>query len=144
MAQRGAPLAFVSGSPHQFAGRINAFLRKHRFPPAALYLRNYGPDTLSGYKQPVIRRLLRSFDQNVVLVGDSGEHDPEVYADILREFPGRVLAVYIHDVGSSSTDPKRYEGMTLFKDGTDLAADARKRGLLGESCPVGAEKEEAR
>jgi len=33
-----------------------------------------------------------------VLIGDSGEHDPEVYADIVRAHPGRILAVYIREV----------------------------------------------
>jgi len=33
-----------------------------------------------------------------VLIGDSGEHDPQVYADIVRDHPGRILAVYIREV----------------------------------------------
>ena len=34
-------------------------------------------------------------------VGDSGERDPEVYAQLQAELPDRVLATYIHDVGRS-------------------------------------------
>ena len=33
-----------------------------------------------------------------MLLGDSGEHDPEIYADLVREYPGRVIAVYIREV----------------------------------------------
>jgi phosphatidate phosphatase APP1 len=33
-----------------------------------------------------------------VLLGDSGEHDPKIYADLVRAYPGRVLAVYIREV----------------------------------------------
>jgi phosphatidate phosphatase APP1 len=33
-----------------------------------------------------------------VLVGDSGEKDPQVYADIVRGYPGRIIAVYIREV----------------------------------------------
>jgi phosphatidate phosphatase APP1 len=33
-----------------------------------------------------------------VLIGDSGEKDPEIYADIVRSHPDRVLAVYIREV----------------------------------------------
>ena len=33
-----------------------------------------------------------------VLLGDSGEKDPEIYADIVRAYPGRILAVYIREV----------------------------------------------
>ena len=33
-----------------------------------------------------------------VLIGDSGEKDPEIYADIVRAYPDRILAVYIREV----------------------------------------------
>ena len=33
-----------------------------------------------------------------MLLGDSGEKDPEIYADIVRANPGRILAVYIREV----------------------------------------------
>ena len=37
-------------------------------------------------------------DLRFVLLGDSGEHDPEIYADLVREYPDRVIAVYIREV----------------------------------------------
>ena len=37
-------------------------------------------------------------DLRFVLIGDSGEQDPEIYADIVRAYPGRILAVYIREV----------------------------------------------
>ncbi len=33
-----------------------------------------------------------------VLIGDSGEKDPAIYADIVRAHPGRIRAVYIREV----------------------------------------------
>ena len=33
-----------------------------------------------------------------VLIGDSGQHDPEIYRSIAREFPGRIRAIYVRDV----------------------------------------------
>jgi len=33
-----------------------------------------------------------------VLIGDSGEKDPEIYADTVRKHPGRILATYIREV----------------------------------------------
>ena len=33
-----------------------------------------------------------------ILVGDSGQEDPEIYAQVMRDFPGRVLAAYIRSV----------------------------------------------
>jgi phosphatidate phosphatase APP1 len=33
-----------------------------------------------------------------VLIGDSGQEDPEIYCEIVRSYPGRILAVYIRNV----------------------------------------------
>lgn len=125
--------ALVSGSPVQYLGRIASFLGRHAFPTFGLYLRDLGPNTLSGYKQPVIRELLKTLPQPVVLVGDSGEHDPEVYRELQAEFPGRVKAVYIRNAGKAG-DPKRFEGMVLFAHARDAAADAVGRGLASRAC----------
>ncbi|MFL5318039.1 MAG: phosphatidate phosphatase App1 family protein [Myxococcaceae bacterium] len=125
--------AVVSGSPVQFVPRISGFMAKNDFPVGGLYLRTLSAKTLSDYKQPIIRALMQRIPQSVVLVGDSGEHDPEVYKQIRGEFPGRVLAVYIHDVGKDD-DPARFKDMMLFKDPKSAAADSVKRGFMSEAC----------
>jgi phosphatidate phosphatase APP1 len=125
--------AVVSGSPLEYGPRVEAFLARDGFPFAALLLRHLGPRTMTGYKEPVLRALLARFPQRVVLVGDSGERDPEIYAALRREFPGRVAAVFIHDVGRSA-DPARFEGMVLFTHGADAARAAAARGLLPAAC----------
>lgn len=125
--------ALVSGSPVQFADRIKHFVLKNHFPQFGLYLRALSPATLRDYKQPLIRQLLKTVPQKVVLIGDSGEYDPEVYAQMRREFPDRVLAIYIRDVGRSE-DPKRFDGMLLFSSAQQAAADSVLRGLASEHC----------
>jgi phosphatidate phosphatase APP1 len=130
--------ALVSGSPVQYLPRIRTFLSRHGFPAGfGLYLRDIGPGTLSGYKQPAIRRLLQQFSQPVVLVGDSGEKDPEVYAQIRDEFPGRVKAIYIRDAGRTE-DAKRFKDMVLFKESGDAAAHAAGAGLADAACVANA------
>lgn len=124
--------AFVSGSPQQFGIRMQGFFQKHGFPFGGVYLRNLGPSTLSRYKQPVLRRLLSTFPQRVIFLGDNGEHDPEVYAEMKKEFPDRVLAIYIRDVGGSG-GAARVDGL-LFKEPIEVARDARARGFLSDSC----------
>ncbi len=125
--------AVVSGSPLEYGPRVEAFLAKAEFPFAALVLRHLGPRTMKGYKEPAIRALLSRFPQRVVLVGDSGERDPEVYALIRREFPDRVAAIFIHDVGRSA-NAARFEGMVLFATAADAARAAAARGLLTAEC----------
>ena len=125
--------ALVSGSPVQFVPRTTRFLFKHDFPPFGLYLRDLGPKTMSDYKQPIIRSLLKLLPQPVVLVGDSGERDPEIYAQIRSEFPGRVKTVLIHDVGRLD-DSARVKDMLVFKHPREVMPALVKQGLMTQGC----------
>jgi phosphatidate phosphatase APP1 len=123
----------VSGSPVELAPRIQRFLALNGFPFAALSLRHLGPRTLSGYKEPALRALLSGFPQAVVLVGDSGERDPEIYAALRAEFPGRVAAIFIRDAGGPA-DPGRFDGMFLFREPGTAAREAAAIGLADLAC----------
>jgi phosphatidate phosphatase APP1 len=130
VAGKPVPPAFavVTGWPFQFSPRLVRFLEKHAFPRMALFLRNLGPSTLHGYKEPVLRRLAARFPHPLVLVGDSGEHDPEIYAALAREHPGRVKRIYIREadlVGPAA----RFAGMCLFADPAEAVRDAARHGL---------------
>ncbi|MDP2272927.1 MAG: DUF2183 domain-containing protein [Archangium sp.] len=125
--------ALVSGSPAQYLSRVRSFLNGHGFPVFGIYLRDLGPSTLSNYKQPVIRSLLKELPNQVVLIGDSGEHDPEVYAQMRAEFPDRVKSIYIRNAGRAD-DPKRFTGMVLFKTAKEAAYDAVTKGLASAQC----------
>lgn len=125
--------ALVSGSPAQFAPRIQRFLALHGFPDFGLYLRDLGPSTLSGYKEPVLKRLLEVLPRPVVLVGDSGEKDPEVYAAVRAAAPERVKAIYIRDAGGDVT-PQRFDGMVRFGHPREAAWDAASKGLADAAC----------
>ena len=98
-----------------------------------VYLRDLGPKSLTDYKQPVIRALLRGLTNKVVLIGDSGEHDPEVYRQITEEFPGRVLRTYIRNAGRGQ-DLRRFEGQLLFDEPKQAALDAVENGLVTKEC----------
>lgn len=131
-------LAIVSGSPVQLAPRIARFLERNGFPPAALYLRNLGPGTLSGYKQPVLARLARRLPPPFVLVGDSGEKDPEVYAEFAAAHPGRVLAAFIRQATPEPGPPSRFAGARLFAEPGEVAREAAGRGLADPACVAAA------
>ena len=94
------PVFYVSSSPWNLHAFLVAFLRHHGFPLGPVLLRDLlGTWAGREQKHDRIREVLELHpDLSFVLVGDSGEHDPEVYADIVREHPGRILAVYIREV----------------------------------------------
>ena len=78
----------------------SAFLRHRDFPLGPLLLRDLiGTREGRARKHERIEEVLALHpDLQFVLIGDSGEHDPEIYADIVRAHPGRFLAVYIREV----------------------------------------------
>jgi phosphatidate phosphatase APP1 len=137
-AAAGAPNAYVSGTPVQLAPRVARFLEKNGFPKAALHLRNLGWKNLTGgYKEPALARLATRFPGlPFVLVGDSGERDPEIFAAFQRAHPGRVLRAYVRKATASPGPAARFQGMLLFAAPVEAAADAEARGLVRRGCAI--------
>lgn len=52
--------------------------------------------------------------RSLVLVGDSGERDPEIYGNIARLYPKRVLRIFIRAVKGEKDDDERF--LKAFKD----------------------------
>ncbi len=109
--RRGAVFHYVSGSPWQIYGTLSRFMKKENFPPGEFKLKKFRIKDRSffsfikgnqkAYKVGAISSIIKRFPRRrYILVGDSGESDPEVYADVAARFPGRVKAVYIRDAGN--------------------------------------------
>ena len=94
------PVFYVSSSPWNLHSFLLAFLRHRGFPLGPVLLRDLlGTRHGREQKHTRIEEVLELHpDLSFVLLGDSGEHDPRVYADIVRDHPDRVLAVYIREV----------------------------------------------
>lgn len=100
LAGRDNPVFYVSSSPWNLHAFLHGFLRHRDFPLGPLLLRDLvGTREGRARKHDRIEEVLALHpDLRFVLIGDSGERDPQVYADTVREHPGRVLAVYIREV----------------------------------------------
>lgn len=136
--RRGYPLIFVSGSPVNLYSRLTQFLTVHGFPEAALLLKNLGAgkgaDALTEQQEYKLRRvrqvqaLLPGY--RLLLVGDSGEKDPEVYAEVRRADEKGVAGIFIHRVTADRPDSPRLRGELLFNDYPSLARELGKRRAL--------------
>jgi phosphatidate phosphatase APP1 len=107
------PMLYVSRGPWSIYEILDEFFNLHAIPVGPiLFLREWGltlqsplPRRAERHKLELIRNMLSLYrDLPFVLIGDSGQRDPEIYAHIVREHPGRVRAVYIRNV---SRDPAR-------------------------------------
>lgn len=125
------PIFYLSGSPWSLHDRTQEFFDLQGFPHGTVILRRYSAESLDPFefKHPHLLELFDAFPhKKFILLGDDGEKDPEVYAAVRKERPGRVQAVYIHDVtGAKSTDG-RFAGMKLFADWTKGAKDLAASG----------------
>src|SRR5690606_30105425 len=66
------------------------------------------------HKLGAIRDIMNMYpDLPFILVGDSGQADPEIYRDVVHEFPKRILAAYIRDV---TPDPMRKRSIQKLAD----------------------------
>jgi hypothetical protein len=114
LAKSGAEYHFVSGSPWQISGVIEQFLVTESFPPAVLHCRQLGwdfwnddPVHTKEFKIATIEVLLRQFrSDKVLLIGDDGEHDPEVYTEVCRKHADRIAGIWIRHVRSIATDER--------------------------------------
>jgi phosphatidate phosphatase APP1 len=101
------PVFYVSTSPWNLAELLEDFLHRHGFPSGPLFLTDWGPGRSGllrmgahAHKLAALRRIAEGLPgPRLVLLGDSGQADAEIYAAFATEHPGRVAAVYIRRAG---------------------------------------------
>ena len=98
------PIFYVSNGPWNLYDLLEDFLDVHGLPAGPLFLRDWSATTVRGsneHKIGVIRTLLDTYPElQFILIGDSGERDPETYQKVVLEHPGRISNIYIRDVSS--------------------------------------------
>jgi hypothetical protein len=113
-----AQFHYVSASPWQLYEPLAEFVNAHGFPHGTFALKEFrwkNRNFLSlfsnpeKYKPTVIEPLLKRFPQRrFILIGDSGERDPEIYAALARKYPRQIVRIYIRDVTGESASAPRF------------------------------------
>lgn len=118
LAGTGAVFHYVSSSPWQLYPALREFMDASEFPRGSFHLKlfrledesflNLFKSSLES-KPLIIETLLDAYPQRVfILIGDSGEHDPEIYGEIARQYPERIQHIYIRKVTSETPKDDRY------------------------------------
>lgn len=145
-------VVYLSTGAWNTAPTIRDFLGRHGFPPGPLLMTDWGP-TREGWfrsgpdhKLVELRRLLEDLPQvRWLLVGDDGQHDPSIYAEIAAAAPDAVEAVAIRQLSTGEQvlthgSPAPRDGEQVPRsahkevrapDGHGLRDELRRRGLLG-------------
>lgn len=137
-AAAGMPIVFISGSPWNLEPRLRAFFALRGFPAAPLLLKDLGlgrgADPLVDQESYKLRRIFMAMlelpERRFLLIGDSGERDPEIYRRVQEEYPDRVAAIYIRRATDEDPQAPRFAGTTVFDDFATVAQDLEARGLL--------------
>jgi phosphatidate phosphatase APP1 len=122
LAAAGAQFHYVSASPWQLYEPLERFLRDEGFPAGSFHLKAFRLkdstflslfDNPEIHKRPIIEGLIQRWPgRRFVLIGDTGERDPELYGDIARRFPQQVERVYLRDLRNSGRgDPRLKEAL---------------------------------
>lgn len=138
-AEQGGLFHYVSSSPWQIYRPLQDFLENHQFPSGSMHLKWFRLRDEFFKRWRIIRRkskagviamMIKKMPyRQFLLVGDSGERDPEIYAKIARRFPDQVLGILIRDLKERPVDGKRHERlikqldsipMTLFCEPNEI------------------------
>ncbi|GAA3941614.1 App1 family protein [Hymenobacter algoricola] len=159
--KRNNPFFYVSSSPWNLYDLLEDFLELNQIPPGPLLLRDFGigarkANSTSSHHDHKLREidnvLLTYPLLPFVLIGDSGQEDANIYREVVRRHPGRILAIYIRDVLHPDraalvvkvSEELRHDkvDMLLVQDTVQAAEHAAKNGLIfTEAIPaVEAEK----
>lgn len=99
------PFFYISNSPWNLYDLLLDFLHLNHLPRGPVLLRDFGlptEDSITNYKThkaDMVDKILSTYPGlPFILVGDSGEHDIDIYLEAARKNPGRILAIYIRDV----------------------------------------------
>lgn len=131
-----ATFHYVSGSPWQLYTPLQNFLiNQAGFPDGTFHcktvrksifrvgswsdLRELATNEMITYDQKItqISDMCNRFPKRqFVLIGDSGERDPEVYNTIKKRFPDQVREIIIRDVvNHRNAEPERLAGMRIIR-----------------------------
>ena len=146
----GNPFLYVSSGPWNLYDLLVGAFRLHELPAGPLVLRDWGitahevlPTRHHDHKLAAIRQLMSLWPElPFLLIGDSGQQDPEIYRQLAVENPGRVLGVYIRNVSSGEVRPSLIRALAaevtaagsrlvLAPTAWELAQDAHSQGWIG-------------
>lgn len=149
------PIFYVSSSSWKLFDLLQDFCRVQGIPKGPFLLRDSRMDQFKlitsmheGHKLMQVKRIMEMYPyKQFILIGDSGQKDPEIYTEITRRYPGRVKTIYIRNVSKAErwneikpmvkqVNAAGVE-MLLVKDTVEAAEHALSRNYITpESLPM--------
>ncbi len=146
------PMLYLSRAPWSIYEVLDEFFNTQNIPIGpVLLLREWGitwkhplPKRGKNHKINLLREIFDIYhDKEIILIGDSGQHDTATYAQMVQDHPNRVKAVYIRDVSNDKVRAEEIHkvsdkisgsgtSLLLASDTFAMAEHAHKHGLITE------------
>ncbi|SIS49342.1 App1 family protein [Belliella pelovolcani] len=143
------PLFYVSSSPWNLYDFLTEMMSVHGIPLGPLMLRDLGlsrEQLIAGshfdHKLSQVEKIFELVpDIPFILIGDSGQYDPEIYLQVIKDYPGRVKMIYIRHVSEKRKETVLHVknkmkslgvDMLLIEDTLKAAEDALSKGWIRE------------
>ncbi len=151
VAPKPNPFFYVSSSEWNLYDFLIRFMRFHNLPKGVLQLKEIkhhwrdffkaGSFKNHDHKQLKIERIFKMYPNNqFILLGDNGQHDPYIYLKLAQDYPTQVKAIYIRAVKRSHRDEVNRELAKIkdqaipslqFKRSAEAMEHARREGFIG-------------
>ncbi|MDQ3395141.1 MAG: DUF2183 domain-containing protein [Bacteroidota bacterium] len=145
------PIFYVSSSSWKLYDLLLDFCKVKKIPIGPFLLRNSRLDQYKFissihkvHKMEKIENIIGTYKElKFILIGDSGQKDAEIYHQVVKDYPGRILAIYIRHVSTevreaeiskiSSQLSKQGIPLVLVKDTYEAAKHALANGYIHDS-----------
>lgn len=141
------PIFYVSSSPWNLYDFLIDFMRINHIPLGPLFLRDWGLNVAGmkdhkEHKVDGIIQLMKTYPQmSFILMGDSGQKDPEAFSTLVEAHANRIKAIYIRDVSPQEQRDTQVEilaekakqhhiDMLLVADSLAAAEHAAAKGYI--------------
>ncbi len=125
------------------------FISRSNFPQVTVVGKDSGEDTLE-YKTRTVKEIIQGGEYDeIILIGDNGQHDARAYKAVADFFPNKKITTYIHQVynpyGFYKDDEKKgvelEEGQIAYFTASDLGLEFFSKGLITEKQLISISKE---
>lgn len=145
-----SPFFYVSSSEWNLYAYIREFSKHNKLPDGIYFLSKIKKinqlfktgQTNHNTKFGRIEKLIQAFsDQKFVLLGDDSQQDPNIYATVVAQYPGKIFCVYIRSSIETHKPAVENTLKTIAETGTiccyfyhsaDAIAHSKQIGLIGK------------
>ncbi|MCA9193800.1 MAG: App1 family protein [Planctomycetales bacterium] len=139
--QQGCHFHYVSSSPWELYESLAELCTAVQFPAGSMHLRYFRVrDEMFKRFRPVRRNskvgiiagiLKRLPQRRFVLIGDSGEKDPEIYRFLAKRFPERIAAILIRNLAAKPLSDKRLQKLKALDSNVQVTVFETPEQIAG-------------